>query len=656
MIARVAGLIVMGALCMAPARLDAQVRDSQRAPVGTGSISGVVMSDATPSRPVRRAMVTLGSGGLLKVPVVTITDDNGAFVFTNLPPGAFTLVATKPAWVATAYDTKTYGRGSGVPISLGAGQALDGLILKMLHGSVITGAVRDGSGRPASDVEMILLSVQTLNGVRKLTPILQSTPLDKRGEYRIFGLAPGDYILRAQPTPRFGQGDLRPTTPAELEWAKQTAALQSAAGAAGAAPDAPAPPASGRPVTYAPTYYPGTPDASGATLITLGPNEEKAGIDFATALVPVSTISGRVTGPDGLPPRNAIVTMQSVQASGTSVIDMVVGLATSMTGVRVGPDGRLSGSGITPGRYRMLVRGAPGGGAPDRSVSGMPAGTPAAAAALAGMMTGMASGTSTLWASVDLDIAGQDITDLDIRLQPGMTMSGTIVFEGEDPQKPEDASRINVSLSPASREARSALEMMAGMFQTATGRATKDRTFTVTGLTPDSYRASFLPPGAISPLFGSTGTSGWVLKSAVQNGKDLADHVIDLRSGEDITGVVVTFTRAATEIAGRLENAAGQPVSGFPIVVFPTDRGMWSPGSRRIAQAKPSSDGRYKVTGLPAGEYYVCTLSDLDPNDLYDAAFLEQLVAGSFTITLGEGEKKQQDLRIGGVVQSGGDR
>ena len=53
---------------------------------------------------------------------------------------------------------------------------------------------------------------------------------------------------------------------------------------------------------------------------------------------------------------------------------------------------------------------------------------------------------------------------------------------------------------------------------------------------------------------------------------------------------------------------------------------------------EPASDGTYKITGLPAGEYYVCALTDLDPNDLYDSAFLDQLVAGAFKITLAAGE------------------
>jgi hypothetical protein len=81
-------------------------------------------------------------------------------------------------------------------------------------------------------------------------------------------------------------------------------------------------------------------------------------------------------------------------------------------------------------------------------------------------------------------------------------------------------------------------------------------------------------------------------------------------------------------------------------MVFSTERAYWTPGSRRVQQARPASDGRYRLAGLPAGEYFVCALTDLDRSQLYDPAFLESLVSGSFKITLADGEKKTQDLKL----------
>jgi hypothetical protein len=69
-------------------------------------------------------------------------------------------------------------------------------------------------------------------------------------------------------------------------------------------------------------------------------------------------------------------------------------------------------------------------------------------------------------------------------------------------------------------------------------------------------------------------------------------------------------------------------------------------GSRRLRPpVRPASDGRYRIAPLPAG-VYVAALTDLDPEDLYDPAFLEQVAASSLTVTLAEGEKRVQDLRL----------
>jgi hypothetical protein len=635
-------LLLSVSLLFAPVGVAAQSRDTARTPAGAGSISGVVMSTATPGKPIRRAIVTLG-GATGRLPIAAITDDNGAFQFPNLAEGAYTLVATRAAYVSSAYGAKVYGRGSGVPISVGPGQHVTGLVIRMLHGSVIAGTVRDATGRPSPGVELILLSIQSSNNKRRVTPVLQQGRTDNRGEYRVYGLAPGDYIVRAQPNTRFGE-TLRPTTPAEVEWAR-AAAVKS--GASADVATAAAPPATGRPVAYAPTYYPGTPESAQAAVVTLGPDEERTGVDFSTMLVPVASLSGTVMGPDGQPPRGAQVQLIPASGSGSGGLDTLLGMAGAGASARVSPDGRLSASGIAPGRYRLIVRGSPGGGAEAGRQAPQGAGALAATVA-AGMFGGSGARGPRLWAVEDLTIDGRDITGLNVQLQAGMTLSGTIVFEGEDPQSPPDASRVMVMVNDAERESRSALDMLAGMMQGTSGGGTKDRTFSVSGLAPGTYRATFSPPG-VMPMFGMTGpVGGWALKSAMLDGVDLADSPFEIKSGKDVTGVVATFTKTSTEVSGHLQDVNGRPASGFPIVVFSTDRTRWTAGARRILSAKPASDGSYKISGLPAGEYYLCAVTDLDPNDLYDPAFLDQLVAGSFKITLADGEKKIQDLKLGG--------
>jgi hypothetical protein len=50
-------------------------------------------------------------------------------------------------------------------------------------------------------------------------------------------------------------------------------------------------------------------------------------------------------------------------------------------------------------------------------------------------------------------------------------------------------------------------------------------------------------------------------------------------------------------------------------------------------------------------------ITDVEPGSLTDPAFLEELVKAGVPITLGEGEKRKQDFKIGvGDPETGNDR
>ena len=262
---------------------------------------------------------------------------------------------------------------------------------------------------------------------------------------------------------------------------------------------------------------------------------------------------------------------------------------------------------------------------------------------VAGLM-GM-PGSASFWASADLSVNGVDLSDVVLRLQPGMNVSGKIVFEGST-APPADVTKTRVSLTPPPAGS-SAIELMASTVLGGTlATVSDDGTFVIKGVVPNKYRVTVTGQGVLmgQQLPGST----WKLKSAMFNGRDVSDLPMEVRPNEDASGLVVTFTDHPTEISGSVVDRAGRPAPGFPIVVFSTDRAYWTVGSRRIQQVRPSSDGKYKLSGLPAGEYYVCAVTDLDQNQLYDPSALDALAAGSFKITLADGEKKVQDLKLAG--------
>jgi hypothetical protein len=115
-----------------------------------------------------------------------------------------------------------------------------------------------------------------------------------------------------------------------------------------------------------------------------------------------------------------------------------------------------------------------------------------------------------------------------------------------------------------------------------------------------------------------------------------------------VSDLTLTLTNRPTELTGTLSDAAGRPTSDYAMLAFSTDRSLWNVPRRISGAVRLSSDGRYRIVGLPPGEYYVTAITDFDPLQLSDPSFLESLILPSAKVTLGEGERKAFNLRIGG--------
>ena len=114
---------------------------------------------------------------------------------------------------------------------------------------------------------------------------------------------------------------------------------------------------------------------------------------------------------------------------------------------------------------------------------------------------------------------------------------------------------------------------------------------------------------------------------------------------------MLTFTDRTQELSGTLQDSTGRPTSDYTIIIFPADKNYWMPQSRRIQSARPSTDGKYLFRGLPLGDYRLIAVTDVETGEWYDPAFLTQLAGAAMPISLTEGEKKVQDLRLAGGGQ-----
>ena len=281
-----------------------------------------------------------------------------------------------------------------------------------------------------------------------------------------------------------------------------------------------------------------------------------------------------------------------------------VGCIPSLGGIRPQEDGRFSVASLTPGRYLFFGRGKEGGG---------PTGDPS---------------LLPLWTSAEVTVNEQDFLDLVLQFLPGTSVSGRLAFRGS--QTPPDATKIRLMLAAVPTIAGTAVAPRPMSPQA-------DGSFAFTNVAPGKYRLSL------------TGAGSWSLRSAVVNGRDTLDQPLEVPPGQDVSDVAVTLTDRPAEIAGTVLDQLGRPTPEYAIVVFSTDRAHWSTAPRRVSGVvKAGSDGRFTVTGMPPGEYFLAVLTDPDPVQLKDPSFLEQLAASAIRVTLAEGESKVQDVKLSG--------
>jgi hypothetical protein len=608
-----------------PAR-DAAAKPS----TGTAVIAGTIVTDEPNGKPIRRVTLTLSAAaGGISIQRMTTSDDAGRFAFTRLPAGNYSAPrASRPGYVPVTYGEKRTG-GIGTPITLGDNQRLT-IALKMLRGAVITGTLLDQPGRPAIQTSVQATQVRVVNGERTAAPYIGNTSgtTDDRGMYRIYGLAPGDYVVSAAPR-LSASGDLRPITAAEIQWAQQQ--LQPAGtvgtGTGSSASGTPAP-RPGQAVAYTPVYYPGTADPASAAIVTVAAGQERTGVDFNVQFVPTARIEGTIADQAGQPPQSAQVNLVPKIDASAMLGDSFFLLDTMMMMRPTVVDGKFSMAGVKPGQYTLVARAAPHapGGAP----------TPPAGP------TGRAGGPPapmTLWATADIDVDGNDQSGIALRLEPGMTVSGRIAFDGTTLQPPTDLSRATVRLNAAPSP--SGVTVSVG---TSTSPVAADGTFKIDGVTPGRYFIYASAPAA-TPVPGTS----WAVRSAIVAGVDAADVPFEVKPDQDISNAVVTFTDKMAELSGTLLDAAGRPTPEFSIILFSTDKSMWSQRSRRMkSPVRASTEGKFKFTSLLPGDYYLAALTDFEPADVYKPAFLEQVAAAAMKVTIAEGEKKVQDLKIAG--------
>ncbi len=245
-----------------------------------GAITGrVVGEDGSPLPNVR--VFSSRVGGAPGFAMSTTSDGEGKFALSNLAFGSYLVNAFAPAYLLEPN-----------PLGNSAGRTYhhigDSLTLRMIRGGVITGAVTDANGDPVVGLIVIAVRVRGADG-RAATEAggWQPRRTDDRGVYRIYGLRPGAYVVRAGGTGSLGQ----PT-----------------------AHDA-----------DAPTYHPAT-TRDGASEVSVQAGQEMTGIDIRYRGEAGHSISGTLSGSlpaDPSPSGTVFISLKHVSASAPEIFAYV---------------------------------------------------------------------------------------------------------------------------------------------------------------------------------------------------------------------------------------------------------------------------------------------------------------------------------------------
>jgi Carboxypeptidase regulatory-like domain len=609
--------VSVGAQSPAPAAGDGAIA-GQVVDAGTGKpVSGVVVSVSGPSMAPRRTSTINASGGLgfSMSPGVSsiLTSADGRFLFRDLPPGSFTVTATKGGYADGASGRKRIG-GAAQPVLLTADDKAADIVVRVWKNSAITGTVTDEAGEPVVGLQVrVLARTASLSapesrdpafvrlGIRPFVTTVNPVLTDDRGVYRFGDLTPGEYIVVAGPPltsatrsifsdNRSGAGSRDLLALMGNGTAGASVQVGDALVAVGRGAAVPPPPAGGRIRVYPPTFYPSGLVAGQATTIALGSGEDRSAIDIQLAPVATARVSGTLMSAGG---PLEMETLRLVPA-GAEGIPLDIVAPASVTNAA----GEFIFAAVVPGRYTLH-----------------------------GSTSGGAAGMSFL----DLPVTvGDNIDGLLAAMSPAVRITGRYQFDGTTPP-PTSATpgrpvmQVPFILDPA--------DSVSVLDQLRVSIFWGDRGFIVDGYPPGRYRVRV-----------PNSPQGWMFKAAMLNGVDVSETPFELTRNVD--DLVVSFTDRWSGVGGTVQ---GTGSDGASVLVFPTEAQKWTTAGwnpRRLRSARANAKGQFGLSSLPPGDYYVVAVQEEPPGDWRDPASLDALARIATQITILEGEHKTIDLRV----------
>lgn len=308
-----------------PGQPTTQVTPPPPEPPPTGLLTGRVTSLGD-SKPISRARVVLTADEIFNCPPNTppekradcprynrtaITDADGRWAIDKLPRGKTFLITVSK----TGFAPRAYGETPpAVPpsyIELKADEKKENIDVQLAAQNFISGRLLDEDGTPFAGALVEALRAVYTNGQRSFVTVAESIT-DDRGQFRLFGIPPGQYFITAF----------------DPAFAKVGDALGQ--------------------LFYGPTFYPGTPYQDEAARITLDPGVPITGLEFKLKIIKPARVTGKVS-------TTGVQLLAGAIDIGPLRNSKIAPFAVSEVDLR--PDGVFQFANVLAERYRIRARG-----------------------------------------------------------------------------------------------------------------------------------------------------------------------------------------------------------------------------------------------------------------------------------------------------------